>query len=112
MGSPRANVRPDWAIIGWRDNDECWVLASTEIIQGELEAIPADDVAELPGRLFATRSTSYELHLGVRRFVLAHGPTYASALAAAMGTWNPDQPDTRTTAINATRQAIDWDATP
>jgi predicted HD phosphohydrolase len=106
--SPRAwtEPRPDWAIVGWRDADLCWVLASTELTHGELEAVREDEMWDLS--TFDTRATSmrYEVHLGIRTYVVASGPTYASALAAAMGRWNPDQPDTKTPAIDH-RKAVE-----
>lgn len=106
--NPRTHPRPDWAIVGWRGNDLCWVLASTELTHGELEAVGEDHMWDLPSLSFDTRSTSisYEAHLGIRTYVVASGLTYAAAMAAAMGRWNPDQPDTSTPAIDH-RKAVE-----
>jgi lysozyme family protein len=55
------------------------VLASTELTHGELEAVREDEMWDLS--TFDTRATSmrYEVHLGIRTYVVASGPTYASA---------------------------------
>lgn len=83
-------VSPEFAIIGVRDDDKCWLIASDSLIQAELEH--KVEVEPIGWFERVVSKQWYEMRGTMHQVVVAQGRDFAEAMANLMGFWKPKEP--------------------
>lgn len=88
MGNEYIQYRPDWTIVGYPIDGGVQVIASRDLIEGELAT--SDYIGIYRDEYFPM---TYTLTLEMRKFMIVSSQSYEEALVTLFGQWKPnDEP--------------------